>query len=323
MSYKTKMLIPIIGMVLIVGYVVFASGLFFNSSGSDSSAASGGAVIKTAEAFSGGTFEASGVAQVPGTDAVLFVDDGRPGEVLWMQLDRDGKQAGSIKEVKLGINIEDTEGITTDGSYFYVVSSQSRPKATEQAGLVRFKFNKDTHGVGEAQALSELKRFLVEHVAELRSFTSKKGKDDGINIEGLSWDPIQGRLLIGLRSPVIDGNALLVPLKLRDPRGPFSFENVEAGEIRSIRLPLGGMGIRSIEYDERQRLFHIIAGATESQDKTDFKLWEWGGQSDMSGLREVTTIDRKLKPEGITLATVGDSRFKFVVFDTSRYLKMQ
>ena len=245
---------------------------------------------------------------MPGTDSVLFVDDGRPGEVLWMQLDREGKQAGSIKAVNLGINIDDLEGITTDGTYFYVVSSQSRSKSADQIGLARFKFNRETQSVGEMQTLSELKRFLIENVAELRQFESKKAKDDGINIEGISWDPAQARLLIGLRSPVVDGNALLVPLKLRDPRGPLSIENLATQKIAAIRLPLGGLGIRSIEYDASQRVFHIIAGATESQDKTDFKLWEWGGESNTSLLREVTTFDRKLKPEGVTAASVGDSK---------------
>jgi hypothetical protein len=240
-----------------------------------------------------------------------------------MQLGRDGKQAGSIKALKLGIDIEDLEGITTDGSYFYVVNSQSRPKSAEQVGLARFKFNRETQSIGEVQTLSALKRFLVENVAELRGFGSTKAKDDGINIEGLSWDPAQGRLLLGLRSPVVEGNALLVPLKLRDARGPFSIENLETQSLSAIRLPLGGLGIRSIEYDERHKVFHIIAGATESQDKTDFKLWEWGGQSNKSLLREVTTFDRNLKPEGVTSASVGDSSFKFVVFDSSRYLRMQ
>ncbi len=49
-------------------------------------------------AFSGGTFEASGVAHVPGTDGVLFVDDGRPNEIFWMRLGTDRKQAGAIKQ---------------------------------------------------------------------------------------------------------------------------------------------------------------------------------------------------------------------------------
>ena len=322
MSYRSKAFLSIAGILLIICCAALA-GLLLYSSGSTSSATVGEAAVHTAETFSGGTFEASGVAHVPGTDSVLFVDDGRPGEVLLMQLDREGKQAGPIKAVSLGINIEDLEGITSDGSYFYVVNSQSKPKSAEQVGLARFKFNKDDQGIAEVQTLSALKRFLVENVAELREFGSKKAKDDGINIEGLSWDPAHGRLLIGLRSPVVGGNALLVPLKLRDARGPFSPENIEAQGLSAIRLPLGGMGIRSIEYDERQKLFHIIAGATESQDKTDFKLWEWGGEPNKSSLREVATFDRNLKPEGVTHASVGDSSFKFVVFDSSRYLRLQ
>ncbi|HJQ69054.1 MAG TPA: DUF3616 domain-containing protein [Blastocatellia bacterium] len=322
MSYKTKAFASIAGILLIIGLAAI-TGIFLYESGSKSQATTGGAAVRSADTFSGGTFEASGVAQVPGTDSVLFVDDGKPGEVHWMRLDREGKQSGSIKPINLGVNIEDLEGITTDGTYFYVVSSQSKSKSAEQVGLARFKLNVETGSVADVQSLSELKRFLVENVAELRSFGSKKAKDDGINIEGLSWDPAHGRLLLGLRSPVAEGNALLVPLKLRDPRGPFSFENIEAQGASAIRLPLGGLGIRGIEYDERHGLFHIIAGATENQDKTDFKLWEWGGESNNPQLREVTTFDRKLKPEGVAPASAGGSSFKFVVFDSSKYLRIQ
>lgn len=317
---KSGKVFPYLLMLLLA--VAITSGLVLYLSKSDSLATVEGASVQTANIFAGGTFEASGVTHVPGTGDFLFVDDGRPGEVLWMQLDKDGMQTGPIKAVKLGINIEDPEGITTDGSYVYVIGSQSRSKGGEQAGIARFRFNRDTQSVEQVQTVGDLKRFLVENVAELRGMAARKSKDDGINIEGLAWDPARGRLLLGLRSPVIDGDAVLVPLKLRDARGPFSSDNLEAGEIEAVRLPLGGLGIRSIEYDERQGLFHIIAGATENQDKADFKLWEWGGQA-KSALREVTTFDRKLKPEGVTTASIGGSNFKLVVFDTSRYLKMQ
>ena len=48
-------------------------------------------------AFSGGIFEASGVAHVAGTSGVLFVDDGRPDEIFWMQLGENRTQNGPIK----------------------------------------------------------------------------------------------------------------------------------------------------------------------------------------------------------------------------------
>jgi hypothetical protein len=89
----------------------------------------GGKVIKRLTPFAGGKFEASGVVGVPGSEGVLFVDNGRKGQVFWMRLDQDGKQSGAINALDLGVGIEDLEGITTDGTYFYVISSQSRPKA--------------------------------------------------------------------------------------------------------------------------------------------------------------------------------------------------
>src|SRR5262249_51645585 len=69
--------------------------------------------------FQGGLFEASDVISVPGTDGVLFVDDNRTNEVLWMRLDQDGNQVGAIKPISLGVSVEDPEGITFDGSWFY------------------------------------------------------------------------------------------------------------------------------------------------------------------------------------------------------------
>src|ERR671913_2231003 len=42
--------------------------------------------------IAGGTFEASGVAYVPGTTGVLFVDDGRHREIFWMEIGANGGQ---------------------------------------------------------------------------------------------------------------------------------------------------------------------------------------------------------------------------------------
>lgn len=282
----------------------------------------GGKVLKSMTAFVGGKFDASGVADVPGTDGVLFVDNGREGQVFWMSLDQNGRQVGEIKAIGLGVGIEDLEGITTDGTHFYVVSSQSRPKAIATEGLVRFKFDARNQSIQGVEAISGLKNFLVENVAELREEGDKKGKDGGLNIEGLAWDPRQGRLLLGLRSPVVDGHALLVRLRLRDPRGAFSIDNLEVEGSRAIRLLVGGVGIRGIEYDKRANLFRIISGAAEDQGQTDFGLWEWNGDEKQSVLRETNRFDDNLKPEGVARVTAGGRDFMIVVFDASGYMVM-
>jgi hypothetical protein len=270
-------------------------------------------------AFSGGPFEASGVAHVPGTDGVLFVDDGRTDEVFWMRLGEGRTQAGPIKAIKFGASVVDLEGVTTDGTYFYVVGSQSKSKGGDSAGLVRFRF--DAHGqkAEGAEAVSGLKRFLAENVSELRGMGDRKYKDGGINVEGIAWDARNGRLLLGLRSPVVEGQALVVPLRLRDPRGALSSGNLEVEGGKAIRLPFGGAGIRSIEYDERARAFRVITGAGPNSEKLDFKLWEWDGDAARPALREVGTYERRLKPEGVTRVSTGGRDFTFIVFDTSGY----
>ena len=282
----------------------------------------GGKKIKSMTPFVGGEFDASGVAGVPGSEGVLFVDNRREGQVLWMSLDQNGRQVGEIKAIELGVDIEDIESITTDGTFFYVASSQSNRKASESEGLVRFKFDARSQSIQAVEAISGLKRFLLENVDELREDGDKKGKKGGLNIEGLAWNPRQGRLLLGLRSPIIDGDALLVPLRLRNPRGAFTIDNLEVEGSGAIRLPLGGGGIRDIEYDGRANLFRIISGAAEDQDTTDFSLWEWDGNEQQPALRVTNRFDDDLKPEGVARVTAGGRDFIIVVFDSGGYTIM-
>jgi len=278
-----------------------------------------GALPAPMTAFTGGTFEASGVAHVAGTDAVLFVDDGRPNEIFWMQLGEDRKQTGAIKTIDIATNIIDLEGITSDGEYFYIVGSQSKSKGADLAGLARFKFDAANQRATGTEAAAGLKKFLADNVAELRGLENTKYNDGGLNVEGIAWDPQNKRLLLGLRSPVIEGHALVVPLKLRDSKAAFSFDNLEVEGRKAIRVSLGGAGIRSIEYDESRKAFYLIAGAGPNSEKMDFKTWEWSGNGATPELRELETFDRRLKPEGITRFSNGSREFMFIVFDTSGY----
>jgi uncharacterized protein YjiK len=269
--------------------------------------------------FQGGAFEASDVISVPGTDGVLFVDDNRADEVFWMRLDQEGNQVGEIKPIKIGVSVDDPEGITFDGSWFYVVSSQSGTKVEETNALVRFTFDSQTQSVKEVESVGGLYQFLTDTAPELKECAGRKGKKGTINIEGLAWDPIQGRLLLGLRDPDISEQALVVPLRLRDPNARLSIENLTLAQPNAIRLSLDGSTIRSIEYDGSLNVFQIISGAPEGKKKTDFKLWEWDGKSSP---REKVTLNSKLKPEGVTRVSIGGHDFIFIVCDVGEYFKL-
>jgi len=94
--------------------------------------------------------------------------------------------------------------------------------------------------------------------------------DGGFNIEGLAAAP-DGSLLIGLRNPVPQGRALVIPLlnpaELVAAKGPARFGSV-------IRLDLGGRGVRSIERVGSSYL--IVAGPPA--DEGTFALFRWSGK---------------------------------------------
>ncbi|HJQ25800.1 MAG TPA: DUF3616 domain-containing protein [Blastocatellia bacterium] len=273
-------------------------------------------------------FEPSGVVAVPGTDGVLIVDDNRPGEIIWMQVDASGQQVGDrLKVIPLNATVEDPEGITTDGTYYYIVGSQSKLDAGKLGGLVRFTFDAATQTVTRADAMSGLREFLIDKVPELKAFADVKAADGGLNIEGIACDPdpSQRRLLLGLRSPQLNNNALLVSLKIPDPNLPFTTENLQLATPNAIQLALGGLGVRDIQYDSRLKSFLLISGAPEHHEKTAFTLWEWNGDADQSKAearpREETGLDARMKPEGVTYTRVGGKDFIFIVGDAGGYSK--
>jgi pSer/pThr/pTyr-binding forkhead associated (FHA) protein len=272
--------------------------------------------------FEGGPYDASGVIAVPGGNGVLFVDNNRSEEVLWMQIDESGREVGPVTPVPLGVSVDDPEGITSDGTYYYVVGSQSSEKAGDRNALVRFAFDVGSKTAQNAEIMPNLRDFLMTNLPELN--TGKKTSEGGLNIEGIAWDFKRGRWLLGLRSPLKDGNAMVAAIKLRNPSGSFSIDNLQLAEPNLIQLKLDGLGIRDINFDPESNSFMIISGAPEHMEKTQFTLWEWSGEPSGSetGLRREQDLDPKLKPEGITHVELGGRKFLFIVCDVSAYIKL-
>jgi hypothetical protein len=128
--------------------------------------------------IAGGTFEASGVVSVPGTNGALFVDDGQTQKIFWMELTADGAQKGAAVEVPLpAVDVVDLEGMTTDGKYFYAVGSQSKTVGFDGDGLIRFTFDPATRQIGRVESVRALKRFLATNVAELKGTEHRPGRD--------------------------------------------------------------------------------------------------------------------------------------------------
>jgi uncharacterized protein DUF3616 len=153
---------------------------------------------------------------------------------------------------------------------------------------------------------------------ELQDFTKlRPGARDnegrytpGFNIEGLAWAP-ENDLLIGLRSPLVESKAVILRLKnvtsLFDRvNGPTGTEPVTI----EARLDLGGMGIRGMCYDEKEKGYWLIAGIAPDPDTPDehlpneWAIWFWDSSQhlrrrwDKHDLPERARLDN---PEAICL----------------------
>ncbi len=281
---------------------------------------SSGAASETTGAMpppiAGGEFEASGVAHVPNSNQLLFVDDGTTREIFLMELTRDGKQQGTAVPIALSADVTDLEGMTFDGRHFYVVGSQSKLTGFDGDGLVRFTFDPTTRLVAGVERIQGLKAWLAANVAELRGTESLLG-DHVLNIEAIAWDSVGNRLLLGLRAPVVDGQALIVPVKLADSDAAFSRDNLRA-DGPAIRVNLNGAGVRSLEYDDRVKAYRLVTGASLNEETLEFRLVEWDGTAG-STVRDIAAFSRHIKPEGITRAEIDGRGLTVMVFDVGRF----
>lgn len=115
--------------------------------------------------------------------------------------------------------------------------------------------------------------------------------EGGLNIEGLAATP-DGRLLIGLRNPLVRGRALVVAL---DNPEEVIAPGGRARLGRAVELELGARGIRSIA--RVGEAYFIAAGPTA--DEGSFAIYRWSGreQDAPSPLPGVTLAD--LRPEAL------------------------
>lgn len=134
----------------------------------------------------------------------------------------------------------------------------------------------------------------------------------GLNIEGLAATP-DGRLLIGFRSPVPDGRALIVPIE--NPADVI-FRDRPPRFGSAVTVALGGRGIRSIEYVPTMRAYVLVAGSANGG--RDFALYRWSGAAaDAPSLLQIVSLDG-LSPEAIVVESAHPDRLLLLSDDGGR-----
>jgi hypothetical protein len=164
----------------------------------------------------------------------------------------------------------------------------------------------------------------TRNVQELKDRNRGLCDRGALSIEGigLDLDPQSPRLLLGLRGPLVNGNALVIPLTILDPTEPWTLQNLRLSAPEAIQVPLEGQGIRALRYDTHLRKYLIISGATDRVKETDFTLWEWEGPGNTSP-EVVAQLNSAMIPEGLSRVKIADRDYLFIIGHAGKYTKME
>ena len=200
--------------------------------------------------------------------------------------------AGADLNKYLGTNPNDNdqsadfEGATWMNKKAYWIGSHSRSKKGNRRDSRSSFFATTVSGGSDKPVVTTGEKSFAGLLAAIAALSPRleetiklKTKQDaalapdngGFNIEGLTVRPDGKSMLIALRTPLINGSAVLIP-----------FENPEAvvekhaqPMLRApIPLDLGGRGVRSIEYSAAAKAYFIIAGPAGGASGT-FDLYLW------------------------------------------------
>ena len=272
-----------------------------------------------------GIYEPSAIQQLP-DGRFLVAEDEKEFPFSLLTIHPDGSTTQQSLIVDSGDEspgkLDDLEGLTTDSAGFvYAITSHSRNSKGEEKKsrekLVRFRVQGNR--LTSVRILNNLKRALTAShplLAKAAAITDVKG-EGGFNIEALEFSADQRNLMIGFRSPLDTGWALVATIK--NPAEMFESGAAPNVSPDLIRLDLGGDGLRGMSWVPALQGYLLISGPV-TKAKTQFRLWFWKGQADAKARpAEVEGLPGFEHAEGVTPAVIdGKPRIVIVSDDGSR-----
>lgn len=273
----------------------------------------------------------------------IFCDNNLNTELLELRLDATGFMVGGLARHKLhGLPdgaIDDMEGMTLveeDGRRtIYVATSMSLKKGNIKAkkrsergeefsprnALLRIAVGKSEKL--RAEIIPDFKHWLLERSPDVQKSARRLPDDNGLNVEGLGWDPKLGALLFGVRTPVIKGRPIILRVRLKSRNGPWDVSNFEV--LAPIRLEIEDagdeQGIRCLEYDPSRNAHLVVVGNSTSRSKAPFEMYLWDGNEAgrMTKFRHLK-FSKSMRPEGVTHGTIDGRGCVVFVDDLGGYL---
>jgi hypothetical protein len=201
----------------------------------------------------------------------------------------------------------DIEAATASGSLaFWLTSHGTRKSGKRDESRLRFFATTMPEGDEPAALVGKVYvGLLADLVAapqlapfELARAAARPPQErGGLNIEGMTAAPDGRSIVIGFRSPVRGGKALVVPIL--NPHEVVREGRARFGE--PSRLDLGGLGIRSMSWWRGRYL--LVAGGVAGEARS--RLFTWAGGEDVPVALD--TVDfADLNPEAFVTPEDGD-----------------
>ena len=264
-------------------------------------------------------YEPSGAVQLS-DGRVLVVEDELAHAFTVLELDEHGGLSAAGVELEADVDLDDLEGLAADsrGWVYAITSHSTTEKGTSQPERERLvRFVVEDLRAGDVQTIHGLSEMIANEISALDPMGDRSAKAirRRLNVEGLGLDVDGERLLIGLRAPLVEGRAVVVPLGNMDA----AFDGLEAPRLDPlILLDLGGEGVRGLAYAPKLAGI-LILGGPPGRPTSEFGLWLWSGEpGDAPRRLEVRGGKRLERAEGVTPVRWGATERLLIVNDDGK-----
>lgn len=292
-----------------------------------------------------GVYEPSAVQQLP--DGRILIAEDEPNHAFSvLSIDKSGhlvEDEALDTRIITGFKrrLNDLEALARDNEGFiYALTSHSRnrkgQRSPDREHLMRFKIQGgDVLGLTSYNNLTQVLESDTKLHDLIRERTKAEVSFEEINIEGMAFDPVKKRLVLGFRDPEFNNMALVAFIS--NPKDVFE-HNAKPEFDEVAVLDIGGGGIRSLNYDPVLKNYVI---ANEVKDETGEKfsqLWTWSGNPtdephkiSLPNLQHITNVEAvdsitvNGKPHMILMGDEGNASqkitAKYMLVDYSQFSK--
>ena len=232
-----------------------------------------------------GVYEPSAVQQLP--DGRLLIAEDEPNHAFSI-LSID-KSEQLIEDESLDTRIitgfkrrlNDLEALARDDEGFiYALTSHSRNKkgqrSPDREHMLRFKIqNGEVLGLTNYDDLTQVLETDTKLHDLIHERTNAEVSFEEINIEGMAFDPVKKRLVLGFRDPEFNNMALVAfianPKEVFEHKAKPKFDEVAV-------IDIAGGGIRSLNYDPILKTYIIANEVKDEAGERFSQLWTWSGK---------------------------------------------